>query len=47
MLKDHGLFIIHYPEEEKKLWPEEIEGFSFKDERKYGRSMVRFYEVRR
>ena len=47
MLKDHGLFIIHDPEEEKKLWPEEIEGFSFKDERKYGRSMVRFYEVRR
>ena len=45
MLKEHGLFIIHYPEEEKKLWPNEIEGFIFKDERKYGRSMVRFYEV--
>ena len=45
MLKEHGLFIIHYPEEEKKLWPNEIEGFIFKDERKYGRSMVRFYGV--
>ena len=44
ILKEHGLFIIHYPEEEKKLWPERIEGLIFKDERKYGRSMVRFYE---
>ena len=45
ILKEHGLFIIHYPEEEKKLWPERIEGLTFKDERKYGRSMVRFYEA--
>ena len=45
ILKEHGLFIIHYPEEEKKLWPERIEGRIFKDERKYGRSMVRFYEA--
>lgn len=45
ILKEHGLFIIHYPEEEKKLWPETIEGLKFKDERKYGRSMVRFYEA--
>ena len=45
ILKEHGLFIIHYPEEEKKLWPERIEGITFKDERKYGRSMVRFYEA--
>lgn len=45
ILKEHGLFIIHYPEEEKKLWPERIEGLIFKDERKYGRSMVRFYEA--
>lgn len=43
LVKEGGLFIIHYPEEEKSLWPEEIEGFTFKDERKYGRSMVRFY----
>lgn len=43
IVKPGGLFIIHYPEEEKKLWPEEIEGFTFKDERKYGRSMLRFY----
>ena len=45
ILKEHGLFIIHYPEEEKKLWPERIEGLIFMDERKYGRSMVRFYEA--
>ena len=45
ILKEHGLFIIHYPEGEKKLWPERIEGLIFKDERKYGRSMVRFYEA--
>ena len=45
LIKSGGLFIIHYPEEEKKLWPEEIEGFTFKDERKYGRSMVRFYKA--
>ena len=45
ILKEHGLFIIHYPEEEKELWPERIEGLIFKDERKYGRSMVRFYEA--
>lgn len=45
MIKEGGLFICHYPEEEKKLWPEEIEGFIFKDERKYGRSMVRFYKA--
>lgn len=45
MIKEGGLFICHYPEEEKKLWPEEIEGFVFKDERKYGRSMVRFYKA--
>lgn len=45
LVKQGGLFIIHYPEEEKKLWPEEIEGFTFKDERKYGRSMLRFYKA--
>lgn len=45
LVKNDGLFIIHYPEEEKKLWPEDIEGFVFKDERKYGRSMVRFYKA--
>lgn len=45
LLKKDGLFIIHYPEEERKLWPETIDGFSFHDERKYGRSMVRFYKA--
>ncbi|MBQ0071879.1 MAG: 16S rRNA (guanine(966)-N(2))-methyltransferase RsmD [Spirochaetales bacterium] len=46
LVKKGGLFIIHYPEEEKKLWPEEIEGFEFADERKYGRSMVRMYRAK-
>ena len=47
LVKDGGLFIIHYPEEERKLWlDEEIPGFEFKDERKYGRSMVRFYKAK-
>lgn len=45
IIKDGGLFIVHYPEEEKKLWPEEIKNFKFKDERKYGRSMLRFYKA--
>ena len=45
IIKEGGLFIIHYPEEEKKLWPEEVPGFTFKDERKYGRSILRFYKA--
>ena len=47
IVKDGGLFIIHYPEEEKGAWPEEIPGFVFKDERKYGRSTLRFYKAAR
>lgn len=43
LVKEGGYFIIHYPLEERNQWPEEIEGFAFKDERKYGRSMLRFY----
>lgn len=43
IVKPGGLFIIHYPEEEKSTWPEEIQGWRFKDERKYGRSILRFY----
>ena len=45
IVKDGGLFIIHYPEEEKSAWPEEIPGFVFKEERKYGRSTLRFYKA--
>lgn len=45
ILKQGGLFMIHYPEEERRLWPEKIEGLEFVDERKYGRSMLRFYRA--
>lgn len=43
IIKERGLFIIHYPVEERSLWPERIDGFSLIDERKYGRSVLRFY----
>ncbi len=43
LIKDRGLFIIHYPFEEEKLWPEKVMGFTLTDKRKYGRSMLRFY----
>lgn len=38
-----GLFIIHYPSEEKSQWPEKIGDLVNYDERKYGRSILRFY----
>lgn len=43
IIKERGLFIIHYPVEEEKLWPERVSGFTLSDTRKYGRSMLRFY----
>ncbi len=43
IIKERGLFIIHYPLEERSLWPESIDGFTLIDERKYGRSVLRFY----
>ena len=42
-VKDSGLFIIHIPTEERKLWPETEGSFSLIDERKYGRSILLFY----
>lgn len=45
IVKPGGLYIIHYPAEEHGSWPEKIEGFTFKDERKYGRSLLRFYKA--
>ena len=44
LLTEGGLFIIHYPSEEKKGWPKQIGNLEFNDERKYGRSMLRFYK---
>ncbi|MDY5931396.1 MAG: 16S rRNA (guanine(966)-N(2))-methyltransferase RsmD [Candidatus Ornithospirochaeta sp.] len=43
IVKEGGLFIIHYPEEEEKEWPESVNAFTLVDKRKYGRSMLRFY----
>ncbi len=43
LLTPGGLFIIHYPSEEKKQWPEEVGSLVCYDERKYGRSTLRFY----
>ncbi len=43
IIKERGLFIIHYPLEERSLWPESVDGFTLIDERKYGRSVLRFY----
>lgn len=42
ILKEGGLFMIHYPLEEQKLWTD-IDGWTFLEERKYGRSIVRIY----
>lgn len=39
-----GLFIIHYPAEEQSSWPMEVGSLRFMDERKYGRSLLRFYK---
>lgn len=43
LLLPQGLFIIHYPKEERKKWPEEIGKLKTIDERKYGRSTLRFF----
>ena len=42
-VRDDGLFIIHIPTEERKLWKDSYENFTLKDERKYGRSILLFY----
>lgn len=43
LLTSGGLFIIHYPAEEKQEWPERIGNLVCYDERKYGRSTLRFF----
>ncbi|WP_320130492.1 16S rRNA (guanine(966)-N(2))-methyltransferase RsmD [uncultured Sphaerochaeta sp.] len=43
LLTENGLFIIHYPAEEKKDWPKEIGNLFCYDERQYGRSTLRFF----
>lgn len=43
LVRDGGLYIIHYPKEEKSIWPERVGNLITIDERKYGRSMLRFF----
>ncbi len=43
-LNSNGVFIIHYPAEERSQWPDQIGSLTWTDERKYGRSLVRFYQ---
>jgi len=43
IIKEGGLFIIHYPSEEKDTWPERIGELVNCDQRKYGRSLLYFY----
>jgi len=47
LVQEDGLFIIHYPSEEKNSWPEKVGSLECIDERKYGRSMLRFYRNRK
>ena len=42
-VKDDGIFIIHIPKEDRKLWENRIGSFTLIDERKYGRSILLFY----
>ena len=41
IVKNDGIFIIHYPSEEK--WEEQIGLFTCCDKRTYGRSVLRFF----
>ncbi len=43
LVKEDGTYIIHYPSED--TLPDTIGRFSCIDERKYGRSLLRFYKV--
>ncbi len=45
IVKAGGLFIIHYPKEEGNVWPEAIKGFAFLKEKRYGRSLLRYYQA--
>lgn len=42
ILPEGGLFIIHYPDNE--TLPDSVGALVLKDQRKYGRSMLRFYQ---
>lgn len=42
-VKDGGLFVIHIPDTEEKIWPEKIGKLTLSDTRLYGRNMFKFY----
>ena len=44
VLTPGGLFIIHHPAEERSQWPDSFGKLRWTDERKYGRSLLRFYK---
>lgn len=44
IVKDDGIFIIHYPAEE--IWKEQIGRFVCYDKRVYGRSILRFFHYK-
>ncbi len=46
LIKEEGVFFIHLPHEERKLWPESFGKLYLSDERKYGRSILLFYRYR-
>lgn len=46
IVKKGGLFIIHYPKEENHTFDDEIEGFLFLKEKRYGRSLLRYYSAK-
>ncbi|NCB02042.1 MAG: 16S rRNA (guanine(966)-N(2))-methyltransferase RsmD [Spirochaetia bacterium] len=44
LITPDGLFIIHYPKEDKPLMLDSIGSLTLIDERTYGRSLLRFYK---
>jgi 16S rRNA (guanine966-N2)-methyltransferase len=44
VLKEDGLYIIHFPSEEKEILSTTVGNLKMVDERKYGRSLLRFYK---
>ena len=42
-VSESGMFIIHLPREERKIWPDTVDTLKLVDERKYGRSILLFY----
>lgn len=43
IVKENGLFIIHFPSDQEQEWPEQIGTLRLTDTRKYGRNMLKMY----